>query len=212
MEPAELRRLNFRRDGLSHEVCLDRLLALMDYAGLRRAQAAERARGRYLGIGLSAFVEQNAPGPVAYGAAGVKISAQEGCTLRLEPSGTVTCIVSCQDQGQGVETALAQLVAEELDLPLAAVRIVGYDTALPQKAGLYRLATACAYRACIEHGWRLNFSAGAAGFKRLRGGIPSIEYSAVHARHLPRRTRMAVASLSAGTCRIGVPLLRRYRL
>jgi hypothetical protein len=96
--------------------------------------------------------------------------------------------------------------------PLVTAPIVGYDTAQPQKAGLYRLATACVYRACIEHGWRLNFSAGAAGFKRLRGGMASIEYSAVYARHLPRRTRLAVAALSAATCRVGVRLLRRYRL
>ena len=94
----------------------------------------------------------------------------------------------------------------------ATAPIVGYDTAMSQRAGLYRLATACAYRACMEHGWRLNFSAGAAGFKRLRGGMPSIEYSAVYVRHLPRRIRLAMAALSSATCRIGVPLLRRYRL
>jgi carbon-monoxide dehydrogenase large subunit len=135
MDPAEFRRLNFRRDGLSHEVCLDRLLALMEYPRLREQQARDRARGRYLGIGLAVFVEQNAPGPAFYGAAGVKISAQEGCTLRLEPSGTVTCITSHADQGQGVETALAQLVADELDLPLAAVRMVGADTALTAVGG-----------------------------------------------------------------------------
>lgn len=94
----------------------------------------------------------------------------------------------------------------------ATAPIVGYDTTEPRKAALYRLATACAYRACIEHGWRLNFSAGAAGFKRLRGGLPSIEYSAVYVHHLPRRTRIAVDALSSATRRIGVPLLRKYRL
>lgn len=94
----------------------------------------------------------------------------------------------------------------------ATAPIVGYDTAQPQKRGLYRLATACAYRACQTHGWRLNFSAGAAGFKRLRGGVPSIEYSAVYARHLPRRTRAVISALSATTCRLGVPLLRGFQL
>jgi hypothetical protein len=94
----------------------------------------------------------------------------------------------------------------------ATAPIVGYDTAQPQKMALYRLATACAYRACLDNGWRLNFSAGAAGFKRLRGGVPAIEYSAVYARHLPRRTRTAVAALSTLTCRLGTPLLRRFGL
>ena len=128
IDPAEMRRINFRKDGLSHEVCLDRLLSLMDYKALRKTQASERANGRHLGIGFSAFVEQNAPGPTAYGAAHVKISAQEGCTLRLEPSGSITCISSHADQGQGVETALAQLVAETLELPLGSVRVAGGDT------------------------------------------------------------------------------------
>lgn len=94
----------------------------------------------------------------------------------------------------------------------ATAPIVGYDTTQPGKAGLYRLATACAYRRCMARGWRLNFSAGAAGFKRLRGGQPAIEYSMVFARHLPRRTRAALRTLSAATCHIGAPLLRRFAL
>ncbi|MEG2805234.1 hypothetical protein [Stenotrophomonas sp.] len=94
----------------------------------------------------------------------------------------------------------------------ATAPIVGYDTAQPQKMALYRLATACAYRACLANGWRLNFSAGAAGFKRLRGGVPAIEYSVVFARHLPRHTRLAVTALSSLTCRLGTPLLRGFGL
>ncbi|MEO7404676.1 MAG: xanthine dehydrogenase family protein molybdopterin-binding subunit, partial [Burkholderiales bacterium] len=145
IDPAEIRRRNFRREGqgptgvdasgLSHEACLDRLLALMDYPALRVEQAKARAAGRHLGIGLSAFVEQNAPGPAFYGAADVKISAQDGCTLRLEPSGTITCITSNADQGQGVETALAQLVAEAMGVPLDAVRIAGGDTVMTSVGG-----------------------------------------------------------------------------
>jgi len=95
---------------------------------------------------------------------------------------------------------------------IATAPIVGYDTALPPKLGLYRLATACAYRACRRRGWRLNFSAGASEFKRFRGGVPAIEYSAVMAAHLPRARRAAIGLLAQATRRIGVPLLRRYRL
>lgn len=94
----------------------------------------------------------------------------------------------------------------------ATAPIVGYDTGQPGKAGLYRLATACAYRRCMSRGCRLNFSAGAAGFKRLRGGQPAIEYSMVFARHLPAHTRTALRALSLATCRVGAPLLRRFGL
>ena len=125
IDPAELRRRNFRtvaRHGeqtiagvatgeLSHRACLDRLLERMDYDALRREQFAARANGRYRGIGLATFIEMTAPGPGIYGAAKVKISSAEGCTLRLEPSGSVTCITSTCDQGQGSETAIRQLVA-----------------------------------------------------------------------------------------------------
>jgi aerobic carbon-monoxide dehydrogenase large subunit len=145
MDPAQMRKINFRRDGatptgvqaggLSHDACLEHLLSLMDYRGLRDRQKAARAKGRHLGIGFATFVEQNAPGPAFYGSAGVKISAQEGCTLRLEPSGAVTCITSNQDQGQGVETALAQLVAETLGIPVSAVRVIGGDTAMTAVGG-----------------------------------------------------------------------------
>src|SRR5204862_868017 len=106
-----------------------RLLELMDYRNVREEQQRARSAGKHLGIGFATFIEQNAPGPAFYGAAGVKISAQEGCTLRLEPSAAVTCITSNMDQGQGVETALAQLVAHTLGIAFENVRVIGGDTA-----------------------------------------------------------------------------------
>ena len=145
IDPAEIRSRNFRSEGatptkvqaggLSHEACLARLLELMNYRTLREEQARGRSAGRYLGIGFATFVEQSAPGPAFYGSAGVKISAQEGCTIRLEPSGTVTCITSNPDQGQGVETALAQLVAHTLGIAFQDVRIIGGDTAMTAVGG-----------------------------------------------------------------------------
>ena len=90
--------------------------------------------------------------------------------------------------------------------------IVGYNTALPQKLGLYRLLTACVYEITLQRDGRLNFSAGASGFKRLRGGSPALEFSAVYAHHLGLRTRAAITSLSVLTRRIGAPLLARYQL
>lgn len=142
MDPAELRRRNYRVPDLhgalsangmdlgplSHHACLDQLLALMDYEGLRRQQQQMRAQGRHFGIGLAAFVELTAPGAGFYGAAGAPITAQDGCVLRLEPDGGLTCLLSSTDQGQGVDTVVQQLLADTLDVDMAAVRVVRGDT------------------------------------------------------------------------------------
>ena len=58
----------------------------------------------------------------------------------------------------------------------------------------------------------LNLSAGAAHFKRLRGGVPAIEMSAVYCRHLPKTTQRAIAVLRTLTTRIGVPIMQRFQL
>lgn len=90
--------------------------------------------------------------------------------------------------------------------------IVGYDTARPRSLGLYRLLMASVFEAAMASGDTVNLSAGAAHFKRLRGGVPAIEYSAVLASHMPASTRRAVAALGLLTTRIGVPVMRRFAL
>lgn len=90
--------------------------------------------------------------------------------------------------------------------------IVGYDTSLPQSLGLYRLLMAQVFRHAIESRNVLNLSAGAASFKRLRGGVPTIEYSAVYARHLPLRGRRFLWTLRAVTSSFGVPLMKWMKL
>lgn len=96
--------------------------------------------------------------------------------------------------------------------PLLTAPIVGYDTTWPQQAGLYRLLMAHVLRLTITRDAELNLSAGAAHFKRLRGGVPAIEMSAVYCRHLPTATRCAIAVLRALTTRIGVPIMQRFQL
>lgn len=90
--------------------------------------------------------------------------------------------------------------------------IVGYNTGLSQSLGLYRLLMAQAFRHAVESQTVLNLSAGASGFKRLRGGMPAIEYSAVYARHLPRRSRQFLWALHAVTSGFGVPLMKWMKL
>lgn len=90
--------------------------------------------------------------------------------------------------------------------------IVGYDTHQPMKAGLYRLLMAAVYYRAVQSRCRINLSAGAAQFKRLRGGVGALEYSAVYDRHLAPGRRRAVSLLSLLTRAVGVPLMRRLQL
>jgi len=142
LDPAELRRHNLIPDDaypwttasglkfekLSQQAALEKLLALMDYDGLRREQAALRQRGVHRGIGLACFVELTNPGPAFYGVGGAPISSQDGCTIRLDPGGSVTCATGVTEQGQGTETMVAQIVASTLGLALNQVRVVTGDT------------------------------------------------------------------------------------
>lgn len=87
--------------------------------------------------------------------------------------------------------------------------IVGYNTDLPRSLGLYRLLMASVFEEAMATGATVNLSAGAAHFKRLRGGRPAIEYSAVLTRHLPAFTRHAISLLRLLTTSIGVPVIKQ---
>jgi carbon-monoxide dehydrogenase large subunit len=124
-----------RLQGVSFHECLDRLVALMDYETLRNEQQELRSRGIYRGIGIATFCEQTAYGPPYYGPSGATISTQDGCTLRLEPSGAVRCITSLTDQGQGTLTAVAQIVADGIGVAVDQVAVAGGDSAVSPYGG-----------------------------------------------------------------------------
>ena len=120
---------------VSFHECLEKLVRLMRYDALRKEQAELRKRGIYRGIGIATFCEQTAYGPPYYGPSGASISTQDGCTLRLEPSGSVRCITSLTDQGQGTLTSVAQIVADSVGLPIEQVSVTGGDSAISPYGG-----------------------------------------------------------------------------
>lgn len=90
--------------------------------------------------------------------------------------------------------------------------LVGYDTVIPSRVGLYRMLMAIVLEYAAEAGCLLNLSSGAAEFKRLRGGEAAMEYTAIYAGHLPPARRLAWFGLAWMLRHIGAPLLRKYRL
>lgn len=153
MDPVDFRRRNVMPDGgypnvapsgvpvndLSHEACLDKLVSLMDYEGLKREQEALREQGVHRGIGIAGFIKGTAPGPQGYyGSGGAPIASQDACTIKLEPSGGVICTVGVTDQGQGVDTVMGQIAATALGVPLESIRVIEGDTdAVPYGGGTY---------------------------------------------------------------------------
>ena len=90
--------------------------------------------------------------------------------------------------------------------------VVGYDTGLPAEAALYRRLMAVALGRARASGRLYNMSAGAAAFKRHRGGVAALEYMMVYDRHLGLGRRWAAAGVRALVNGIGIPLLRDFEL
>jgi carbon-monoxide dehydrogenase large subunit len=148
LDPVEIRKRNLVRrhefpytnaygyvyESGSYIESLDLVVEKGDYAGWRREQARARAEGRHLGLGLSCFIELTAPGSF-YGSGGAPVSAQEGATVRLEPTGKVTALVGVTNQGQGAHTAFAQVIADELGVSVDDVNVMSGDTALVPYGG-----------------------------------------------------------------------------
>ncbi|WP_417260341.1 xanthine dehydrogenase family protein molybdopterin-binding subunit [Celeribacter sp.] len=118
----------YQFEKLSHQASLEKLREAMDYDALRAEQAELREKGIYRGIGIAPFVEITNPGATFYGVGGARISAQDGAVVRLTPSGDVHCAISVTEQGQGTETIIAQVVADQLGVTPDKVKVVTGDT------------------------------------------------------------------------------------
>jgi aerobic carbon-monoxide dehydrogenase large subunit len=150
MEPLELRERNWIKheefpyttvcgltyDSGNYEAATAKAKALFDYDGLRREQAERNARGDKvrLGIGISTFTEMCglAPsrvlGSLSYGAGG-----WEHASIRMLPTGKVEVVTGSSAHGQGHETAWSQIVADQLGVPFADIRVLHGDTQIAPK-------------------------------------------------------------------------------
>ncbi len=90
--------------------------------------------------------------------------------------------------------------------------IFGYDTKLPQSLGLYRMLMTLVLEGSVARGLTVNSSSGAASFKRMRGGEPAIEYTAVYSKHLAFARRLGIDAFTCGIRNAIVPIMRTLRL
>ncbi|HET9017079.1 MAG TPA: molybdopterin cofactor-binding domain-containing protein, partial [Thermomicrobiaceae bacterium] len=153
MDPAEVRRKNFipandfphttvtglLYDSGDYDLTLDRALETIDYHGFRQRREDARGQGKLRGIGLSTYVEVCGLAPSqAAGAMGFQGGLWESATVRVHPSGKVSVFTGSSPHGQGEETTFAQLVGDELGVPIDDVEIVHGDTGMiPFGMGTY---------------------------------------------------------------------------
>jgi aerobic carbon-monoxide dehydrogenase large subunit len=142
MDSVEIRRRSliqpdaFPYKGLHHvfdsgryEDCLDLALQTLDYNGWRSRQRELREEGRFVGIGISFYMENTALGPSRIlNAGGVEQGGYDISRMRIEPSGEVTVYTGLCDMGQGLTNALAQVCADHLGAHPDSVTVVTGDT------------------------------------------------------------------------------------
>jgi len=130
LDPAEVRKRNFIPPdafpyttlmGLSYDSgdyarTLDHALARAGYPALRREQEAARREGRHVGVGVACYVEI------------CGFEDDEVSDVEVDAEGRVTVLTGTASHGQGHETAYAQLVADELQVPHEMVTVVHGDT------------------------------------------------------------------------------------
>lgn len=121
--------VGMRFENNSFQESLRRSAELVGYPDLLAEQERLRAEGRHLGIGFSPFVEATGFGREIEGQFyGHPHAEYDAATVSLDTSGAVTVLASLTSQGQGLETALAQVAADVLSVPLHDVKVSFTDT------------------------------------------------------------------------------------
>ncbi|HSP73886.1 MAG TPA: xanthine dehydrogenase family protein molybdopterin-binding subunit, partial [Gaiellaceae bacterium] len=145
LDPVEVRRRNFIPpdafpydpgilNGLAYDTgdygkALDRALEIVGYEAFRAEQAEARTHGRYLGIGLSTYLEMCGIAPSKWiSGEGWGAALWESANVRVHLTGKVVVTTGSQSHGQGHETTIAQVVATELGVPMEDVTVQHSDT------------------------------------------------------------------------------------
>ena len=147
-------------DSGDYPAALAKLKALVGWDSFPAVQAEAREQGRNLGIGLACYVEGTGVGPY------------EGAHIVVETSGKVKVATGLTTQGQGHQTVLAQIVADELGVPFGDVEVTTGDT----RAFGYAVGT-FASRAAVMSGSAVALAARAARAKAIKVAAAALEAS-----------------------------------
>lgn len=110
--------------------CLEAACRVGDYDAMRAAQAKARAEGRWVGIGIASYAELTGIGSRISASPGMPINTgTETSTVKIDSTGAVTASFGVASHGQGLETTLAQVIADELGARLEDIRIIHGDSA-----------------------------------------------------------------------------------
>ncbi len=151
IDPAEFRMKNFVKpdafpyrsalgweyDSGNYQGALEKAMDLIGYEDLRREQTEKREQGELMGIGISSFTEIVGAGPSRhFDILGIKMF--DSADIRIHPTGTATARFGTRSQGQGHETTYAQIIAEELGIPVSDIAVEEGDTdTAPYGLGTY---------------------------------------------------------------------------
>ncbi|HEY5063044.1 MAG TPA: molybdopterin cofactor-binding domain-containing protein, partial [Gemmatimonadaceae bacterium] len=153
LDRVELRRRNFipasafpyqtpvalQYDSGDYVATLDNAVKAADVAGFEARRTAAAAKGKLRGIGYSTYVEACGIAPSSVvGSLGARAGLYECANIRVHPTGSVSVFTGSHSHGQGHETTFAQLVHEQLGVPMDQIEIVHGDTAkIPFGMGTY---------------------------------------------------------------------------
>ncbi|QLL09243.1 xanthine dehydrogenase family protein molybdopterin-binding subunit [Mycobacterium vicinigordonae] len=143
VDPMEIRRRNLLRpdelpywtaammclDSGNYSELLDLVADRVDWTRTKREAAQARAAGRLVGVGAACYLEASNFGPSAAAAMmGINNPGHDSAVVRMDASAAVTVFTGQTPMGQGLETVLAQVAADEVGVPLDSVTVVCGDT------------------------------------------------------------------------------------
>ena len=167
IDPLEIRRRNLvRADEFPYRIasgiiwdktgfveCLEAAVQAGEYQKLRKQQSVARAEGRYFGIGLATYAELTGIGSRIAVAPGMPINTgSETAKIRIDLTGAITAAFGVASHGQGLETTLAQIIADDLGARFEDIRVVQGDSdGVPMSTGTYASRSAVLGGGAAKH-------------------------------------------------------------